>query len=1011
LQVPISGTATAPQLVFAPGAQSSQGLGLREPLGTALDQHGDLFIADSGNNRVIEIPAGGGAQKTVVSGLNFPEGVAVDRLGNLFIADADNRRIVEEPASGGAFIVFASGFNLIAGIAVDADENIYVADSDGQAVYKFPSGSSTPVPIGSGWGDPFGITIDAEGDLFITDAGLNQVYKYPAGGGLPITLPFSGLNYPTGVAVDAVGNVFVSDTVNHRVEELTANGGNQITLLGGLSYPYLLSLDASGDLFIPDLSNNRVIELNPYQAPTLNFPSTIESQTSASQSVTLYNTGNTALSLSGLNVGSGFAQVAGGGSPADCTASTNLASGASCNLSLSFEPTGSGAIQTTVALTDNSLNQTNATQSIQLNGTGLLPSQTIDFTPPTSPVNYGVSPITLVATGGASGNPVVFSIVSGPGSLSGTNGSTLTITGVGTIVVAANQAGNTSYAPATQVTESVVVNAAPQTIVFPAPASPVNYGVSPITLAATGGASGNPVVFSVVSGPGSVSGTNGSMLTITGVGTVVVAANQAGNTLYAAGTQVTQSVVVNASPQSISFPAPASPVTYPVSPIALSATGGASGNPVVFSVVSGPGTVSGTNGTTLTITDAGTVVVAANQAGSSVYAAATQVTQSIVVNPPAAAILISPKPGSQLAGTGVTFTWTPAAGVTNYWFNLGTAASGANAKNIYSSGSVTALSETVTALPTNGETIYATLYSQISGVFQPTVYTFYAYGPAVLTAPAAGTKLTASTTFTWTPGTGITTYWLNVGTAATSSNAKDIYSSGPITTLTKTVTGIPTYGATLYVTLYSLIAGVYQPIVYTYTASGSPVAATLTTPTPSTKLTSSNVTFTWSGSEGVTYYWFNLGTTDSGTGAKNLYSTGSTTLISANVTGLPTNGETIYATLYSYIAGVWEPTVYTYTASGTPSPAVLTTPTPSTALTSPTVTFTWSAGNPATNYWIDLGTASSGANAKNIYSGGSTTATSVTVTGLPTNGETIYATLYSYIDGAWQPIVYTYKAE
>jgi hypothetical protein len=90
---------------------------------------------------------------------------------------------------------------------------------------------------------------------------------------------------------------------------------------------------------------------------------------------------------------------------------------------------------------------------------------------------------------------------------------------------------------------------------------------------------------------------------------------------------------------------------------------------------------------------------------------------------------------------------------------------------------------------------------------------------------------------------------------------------------------------------------------------------------------------------------------------------------------------------------------------------LLTAPAAGTSLTSSTVTFSWSAGNPATYYWLNLGTASSGASAKNIYSGGSTTATSVTVNNLPTNGETIYATLYSYIGEAWQPTFYTYKAE
>jgi hypothetical protein len=68
-------------------------------------------------------------------------------------------------------------------------------------------------------------------------------------------------------------------------------------------------------------------------------------------------------------------------------------------------------------------------------------------------------------------------------------------------VIAANQAGNASYSAATQVTASIVVNQATQAITF-SPATPVTYGVSPITLTATGGASGNPVTFSIVSGPG-----------------------------------------------------------------------------------------------------------------------------------------------------------------------------------------------------------------------------------------------------------------------------------------------------------------------------------------------------------------------------------------------------------------------------------------------------------------------------------------------------------------------------
>jgi hypothetical protein len=89
----------------------------------------------------------------------------------------------------------------------------------------------------------------------------------------------------------------------------------------------------------------------------------------------------------------------------------------------------------------------------------------------------------------------------------------------------------------------------------------------------------------------------------------------------------------------------------------------------------------------------------------------------------------------------------------------------------------------------------------------------------------------------------------------------------------------------------------------------------------------------------------------------------------------------------------------------------MTTPQAGSTLTSSSVTFTWSRGSGVTYYWLTLGTGSSGAAAKNLYAGGSTSATSVTVGGLPTNGVTIYATLYSYISGAWQPTVYTYTAQ
>ncbi len=103
-------------------------------------------------------------------------------------------------------------------------------------------------------------------------------------------------------------------------------------------------------------------------------------------------------------------------------------------------------------------------------------SQTITFNPVPNPVIFGAAPISLTATA-TSGLPVTFSVLSGPGT---TSGGTLTITGAGSVVVAANQAGNAGYKAAPQVTQTIVVNKAMLSLSLTiAPSNPV-YG-TPVT--------------------------------------------------------------------------------------------------------------------------------------------------------------------------------------------------------------------------------------------------------------------------------------------------------------------------------------------------------------------------------------------------------------------------------------------------------------------------------------------------------------------------------------------------
>ena len=112
---------------------------------------------------------------------------------------------------------------------------------------------------------------------------------------------------------------------------------------------------------------------------------------------------------------------------------------------------------------------------------------------------------------------------------------------VGTDTVGVAYSGDANYNAATASSVVVTINQASQTITFTGPTSPVTYGVAPITLTASA-TSGLGVTFTVVSGPGSISV---STLTITGVGTVVVAANQAGNSNFLPAGQATQSLTVN----------------------------------------------------------------------------------------------------------------------------------------------------------------------------------------------------------------------------------------------------------------------------------------------------------------------------------------------------------------------------------------------------------------------------------------------------------------------------------
>jgi sugar lactone lactonase YvrE len=379
LAIPVTATATAPWAAFSPAAETVPVTGLQFDGAVAVDRLGNLFVTDFDAGAVYEYAPGSNAPTTLASGLGSPWGLALDAAGDVFVSEYANGDVLKIPAGGGTPVPVASGFSRPAGIALDAAGNLYVANYGVGNVIEVAANGGAQTTIGSGIIQAAGVAVDGLGDVFIADASGLDVVEVLANGGGQVVVPATGLNTVYGVTVDAVGNVYIADTSYNRIVEVPANGGPQFTLASGLKYPYAVAVGADGTVYAADTGNGRVVAINPYQAPTLNFATTTLGATSpdSPQSVTVVNLGNAPLTLSALNVGANFAQVAGSGTPAVCTATSSLTAGASCNVSLSFTPATAATIQATAVLTDNSLNGTGAQQSITLNGTGVVSTITV----------------------------------------------------------------------------------------------------------------------------------------------------------------------------------------------------------------------------------------------------------------------------------------------------------------------------------------------------------------------------------------------------------------------------------------------------------------------------------------------------------------------------------------------------------------------------------------------------------------------------------------------------------
>lgn len=384
----LAGVGVAPQVTFnGNGAVAISNIFL----GTwniARDWAGNIYYADLSNTgQILEIPANGGPAIQLTNldqPLNYYCGdgvpVAIDGAGNVFYICGGLYRL--EAATGTVTLVtMFSPF----GMSTDAMGNIYyVQPSFPLAVMKVPPSGGAPVQIPAGSAYPIswaeqGIAVDARGNIYLVDEDPAtfsiQIQQIPAAGGSPVTLA-TGLPYaPLSLRLDAAGDVFY--ILNDTVQEIPSGSNNAITVQSGLAQggydlPTDMGFDASGDMYLSYYSSG-VFKIARTSAPSFNFASTILKTTSSDspQSTQIQNSGNAPLALTKVQVSANFAQVAGSGTPADCTSSSTLVPGVQCNLSVSFIPTAVGSLAGTATFVDNSLNLGGGKQLVPLSGTGV----------------------------------------------------------------------------------------------------------------------------------------------------------------------------------------------------------------------------------------------------------------------------------------------------------------------------------------------------------------------------------------------------------------------------------------------------------------------------------------------------------------------------------------------------------------------------------------------------------------------------------------------------------------
>ena len=249
---------------------------------------------------------------------NDPSDVVADNSGNVYVADTNNDTIRKITAGGGvttlAGLAGTSGstdgtgsnarFNLPAGLTVDGSGNIYVADTYNHTIRKVASTGAVTTLAGLAGSDgstdgpgssarfsyPSDVTVDSAGNVYVADTNNSTIRKITPAGAVSTLAGLAGISglsngmgdaarfsSPEGIAVDGSGNLYVADTNNDMIRKITPDG--TVTTLAGLAgtsgggdgigsvarfqYPSDLTVDSAGNLYVADTDNHTIRKITP----------------------------------------------------------------------------------------------------------------------------------------------------------------------------------------------------------------------------------------------------------------------------------------------------------------------------------------------------------------------------------------------------------------------------------------------------------------------------------------------------------------------------------------------------------------------------------------------------------------------------------------------------------------------------------------------------------------------------------------------------------------------------